>query len=141
MHYPTPEYTIIGDPCELELRSFDGTTRRITFVDVEKASAALRPGRAEIDSAAIKRGFLPRGADAVSAARMPSADELRRWTIPSPGGMLDPLALIRAQFSLRLLIDRSAPIDRLSDARARTEHWKDALRYDEIADDLDSGGR
>lgn len=60
MRYPIVQYRTVDDDT-LELDMMDGTSRLLKFESAEAAAAALRPGRADIDAAAILVGAVPHG--------------------------------------------------------------------------------
>lgn len=126
MLYPKVEYVDVQVDGYRELYCFDGTYRGVIFRDERSASAAMRPGRAELDAAAIEKGFLPLGASLVSRAGASDRDDdpaLR------PDFATDPLGQIRAKFSASLLAARSEWISAESDLAAKSRQADAYARY------------
>lgn len=135
MKYPEIRYDRTDAVEVLQLYSFDGTYRMVTFRDGDAAVAALADGRASADVVAVQSGFLPRGATFVSRAHAPEARALMT-SMGDRSYERDPLAAIRLAFSLRLLVDRSRDIDGRSNQRERLTHSGAARRYEALVDAL-----
>lgn len=125
MRYPPVEYLPVGTDAYRELHIYDGTCRGVVFRDEAAALESMRPGRAELDAAAIEKGFLPVGATLVSPAGV-SERAISHAEGACPG---DPLARIRARFSATLLVARSEWIDVDRSLRARSTRPLEYERY------------
>lgn len=139
MNYPAIRYERVQERC-LELHSFDGTCRGVIFSSDEAMQAALAPGRAAIDVTAIAQGFLPRGATLVSRAGRGNIDRILSET-RSNKGMDHPMARIRLEFSIDLLVKRSEWIGWERDLAARNLEPEASRRYEAIVDELEAHER
>ncbi len=80
MRYPIVTYLEVEDAKSLQLHLFDGTARLVEFATGSLAAEARRPGRAEIDAAAILNGRLPAGGVGVPQVVARSPSDLLRET-------------------------------------------------------------
>lgn len=117
---------------QLNLFSFDGTYRCLSFASDEDVAAALMPGRAEADCIAIESGILPVGATFATAARAAEATSILASTRSGANREAHPLDEVRLKFSQSLLIAGSAEIDEARSSQARQRHTDDARRYDSL---------
>ncbi|MGP7795517.1 hypothetical protein [Sphingomonas sp. CLY1604] len=118
MRYPAVSYQVTTQPDYLVLNLFDGTCREVVFESRDAAGSAMSPGRAEIDAAAVTRGFLPLGATIVARARVSADADL-------------PDALARRIMDDHLAASRY--ITPGSDAAARLLDPVESARYDGLA--------
>lgn len=143
MKLPTMRYLDGGRANLLLLHSFDGTARGVVFLDDVAKTAALAPGRADIDCTAIEKGMLPRGAALVTRATKRDAKDVRAEMAPEhdDDASADPLADVRLDFSLGILARNSEHIDAKRDAEARRRNPGNARIYEGIVDELERHGK
>lgn len=132
LRYATTRYEAGEGDRQLNLFSFDGTYRCLSFASDEGVAAALMPGRAEADCIAIESGILPVGATFATAARAAEAASILAPTQSDANRKAHPLEEVRLKFSQSLLIARSAQIDEARSAQARQRHADDARRYESL---------
>lgn len=132
MKYATMRYEAAAGDRQLNLFSFDGTYRCLSFASDDDVAAALMPGRAEADSIAIESGILPVGATFSSSAYAAEAASILASTQGDANRSVHPLDGVRLKFSQSMLIAGSVEIDEARSAQARQCHPDDARRYDSL---------
>jgi hypothetical protein len=130
MKYPAIRYERTDADRLLNLHSFDGTYREVSFRSDGAAADAMKVGRAEADCLATEWGLLPRGATHVSRARPADSQKVLAASRAGTPNEVPPLAKVRLEFSQRLLSRRSDFIDEARNARARERHPDEARRYE-----------
>jgi len=112
IRYDTIRYEESGDRRLLDLHSFDGTYRSVSFRTDMDAALAMSDGRAEADCTAIEYGMLPRGATLVSRKGALRPDHVLADMNGGSARDVNPLESVRLGFSQKLLVDRSMPMTR-----------------------------
>ena len=121
VEYPDVGYEAVLQDDRLQLRSFDGSVRMVTFETPAAARLALKPGRAELDCVAIINGFLPLGARHVSQDAARCEPDSARSKVQRAGSASG---------------DADGYIDRGRNALARRHNPVDSNRYDDITGDM-----